>query len=177
MSGAFSCAQTGAERFSAAARRGSKLRRGSCARIGPNALFGRNDIDATTSRKPRGEAKRIDQMRIEIADGRTLGLVAMVGAAIGKEDWTEKKDYKTDGVKLSADGRVMFGTRKALLWMDENGETVQDVSVSVLEPVEAKAASRVVLAGKTTVSHWVKDRGRLAVSIVAERLEPVKSGE
>lgn len=119
-------------------------------------------------------------MKIELADARTLGITAMVGAAIAREDWTERKEYNSEELKKSADGRVLFGTRKAMLWMDADGNSI-DVSVNVIEPIEAKAASRLQLGGKVWVNHYIKggqggSRAQLGVSIVAERLEPVKVG-
>lgn len=114
-------------------------------------------------------------MRIEIEDGSKLGLVAMVGAAIGKDDWAEKKDFNSEEVKKSQDGRTIHTTRKAMLWMDENGEEVRDLSVAVIETAEVKAMGRVRIAGKTWITHYIKDGRRLGVSIVAERLEPVKA--
>lgn len=119
-------------------------------------------------------------MRIELADARTLGINALVGAAIGREDWTERKEYNSEELKKSPDGRVLFGTRKAMLWMDSEGESIE-ASVTVMEPVEAKAATRLQLAGKVWVTHYIKggrggDRAQLGVSIIAEKLEPVKVG-
>lgn len=120
-------------------------------------------------------------MRIEVADAKQLGITALVGAAIGKDDWSEKKEYNSEELKKSPDGRTIHTTRKAMLWMDEQGEEVRDLSISVIEPSEAKAAGRVQLAGKAWVTHWIKggkggERAQLGVSVVVERLEPVRPG-
>ena len=115
-------------------------------------------------------------MRIETT-GKALGLTALVGANVTREDWTEKKEFNSEAMKLSPEGKVMFTTRKAMLWMDQEGNAME-LNISVTEPVEVPAFSRVQLGGKVWVTHWIKggngERAQMAVSIVAERLEPVK---
>jgi len=109
-------------------------------------------------------------MRIKI-DGNQLPLTVFAVEAVAVEDWAQKKVYGTDELKLTADGRSQYSTRKSLVFLGDNGAE-NGVSLSVLNPEPLSEMTKYALGGEVTYTPWVNN-GRVSVSLIAERLVPL----
>ena len=88
-----------------------------------------------------------------------------------KKNWT---DGKEDGVKL-VDGRPVFRTDLIALSHNKDGNLVMDnsITLAVLNPVDVAPAVQYRASGKIVVSPYLRN-GRIAYSITAESIEPIK---
>lgn len=110
-------------------------------------------------------------MRIRI-DGSQVPLTVFAVEAVAAEDWTPKKQYGSDELKLSPDGKQLYSTRKSLVFLGANGAE-NGITLSITTPEPLDEMTKYQLGGEVIYTPWVNN-GRVAVSLIAERLVPVK---
>lgn len=109
-------------------------------------------------------------MRIKI-NGQQLDLTVFSVEAVSAEDWAAKKQFGTDELKTAPDGRQLYSTRKSLVFLGERGAE-NGITLSVLSPEPLEEMTKYRLDGDVIYTPWVNN-GRVAVSLIAERLVPV----
>ncbi|WP_440311903.1 hypothetical protein [Leucobacter chromiireducens] len=102
--------------------------------------------------------------------------MTLVAKAAGEQQ--VKSDFETKAPKLTKDGKQQFITGLKAL-NHENGQITreqQNVSLSVLSPVDLAPGVMYVAAGEIQVVPYVATNGRIGYSITATTVKPLKAG-
>lgn len=102
--------------------------------------------------------------------------MTLVAKAAGEQN--PKSDFETKEAKLTKDGKTQFVTGLKAL-NHENGTITreqQNVSLSVLQPVDLLPGVMYMAAGEIQVTPYVANTGRIGYSILATTVKAVKGG-
>ncbi|MGP5049760.1 hypothetical protein [Glutamicibacter ardleyensis] len=106
-------------------------------------------------------------MRIKI-DGSQIPLTVFAVENVGIEDWAPKKQYGTEEMKTSPDGKQLYSTRKSLVFLGDNGAE-NGITMTVTNPEPLEEMTKYELGGEVIFTPWVNN-GRVAVSLIVEKL-------
>lgn len=102
--------------------------------------------------------------------------MTLVAKAAGEQQ--VKSDYETKAPKLTKENKQQYVTGLKAL-QHEGGQITreqQNVSLSVLTPVDLMPGIMYAAAGEITIVPYVASNGRIGYSITATTVKPLKAG-
>ena len=106
--------------------------------------------------------------------------VFVTNVGIKAADLEPRKEFGSDNLKLTPEGKKQYRLRVTALILDEEGNPVREdngFSVSVTNPVDLKRGVDYVLTGKVRITPYVDSSNRQAFSVLADGIAPAPASK